>query len=851
MSIQQREDKELEVVLKIPLADIERHPLNRIISPESAAEMAELLKQTGQVTPAILRPHNGKLQLLAGERRFEGCKLAGIEYLEGLVREMSDTQAVELMLIENLKRQNLTELEEAQAYEGLLSLRDEKGNRLYRLEDIAIKVHCDIKQRSRVAQIHKLIDLPEVAKQALKDEVIGVRQAFLVARIRDPRRREKAAKEVISHPTLRIAMPVPMAQQWISERYQVSLRGAPFDKEDISLVAPMCNKSGEREAGGLCGDCPNRAGVALEGTGELAKQSRTGGSESGVDPNTCFEPSCFHKKVEETWQRGANKKAEEGWEILPISETKEWFSVATKEQSEDPARAHEALSPMAPVIALEAKAMRYSDEPSKAPTWGKLLHATGVPIALACGPGMTPVKVADKKLAIAAIEQAHPELALKTTGMVSLKEEEVEELKKEATATGVPLVQLVDKAAKRKQEEATRERELAKIIDRKAKCETLKALQAGIREHRLDALEVLWERTLMAREANGTLEAYLGLPDNATETQLIRYPTNQRMEPDELLALCVIGNLMDDYFFSGESAKGMKELLKVCKVNPTSILAKVKKEQEAAEKERLQAAEEKEKTTRKKTQKSSTDPVDWTPEKEAAKVKAADKQAKKKTGGQGEEGTGREEKLVSCEKCGIGNFTERGLKAHKCRDGWKRHYQDTDVTSWLSRLLQADVKEELPNANDVYEKPLICALVIDKKTYVDIRLSCDSTLKQWSAGYGYTAKDRSGGGLPAVMGLKLTRAFAVEDELERLLKHFGSGDQVQKITNRLHLALGLLKELIKDGTMALMKAAEQGKPTISPGPKKKRVASPERKAKAAARVKGLREKKKAAIQGTK
>jgi ParB/RepB/Spo0J family partition protein len=843
MSTQQREDKELEVVLKIPLGDIERHPLNRIISAASAAEMADSLRETGQVTPAILRPHNGKLQLLAGERRFEGCKLAGFEYLAGLVREMSDTQAAELMLLENLKRQNLTELEEAQAYEGLLSLRDEQGKRLYRMEDIAVKVHGDIKQRHRVALIHKLLDLPDVAKRALQDGVIGVRQAFLVARIRDPHRRERAAKEVVSHPTLRIPMPVAMAQEWISERYQVSLRSAPFDKEDISLVAPICNKAGEREAGGACSDCPCRAGVALEGTGELAKQSKTGGTESGVDPNTCFEPSCFHKKVEALWQLEAKKKWGEGWEILPISETKEWFSVATKEQSEDPARAHEALSPMAPVIALEAKAMRYSDEPSKAPTWGKLLHATGVPIALACGPRMTPVKVADKKLAIAAIEQAHPELALKTTGMVSLKEEEVEELKKEATATGVPLVQLVDKAAKRKQEEATRERELAKLIDRRAKWETLKAIQEAIPKCIDKALQALWERTIMGRVVGGELEKFLGLPDNATEAQMIRYPANRKFEDLDMIALCVVVSVMEDYFFSGETATGMKDLLKACKVNPASILTKVKKEQEAAEKERLQAASEKEKNARKKTQKSSTDPVDWTPEKEAAKVKAADKQAKKKTGGQGEEGTG--EKLVGCDSCGRQNFTERGLKAHVC--GKKdEEIITTNIAAWLDELMLPPVRESEPNQNGVYSKPLRVTFQISKREHFSIYLARQED--KWAACSCYMLKDSSGGRLPNIQWTETTRVDAVGEELSRMMEQHKNSPFKSKLEEAFELFWQSYGE--KPGT-GLMKAAEEGKPTISPEPKKKRVASPERKAKAAARVKGLREKKKAAIQGAK
>jgi ParB/RepB/Spo0J family partition protein len=123
------------------------------------------------------------------------------------------------------------------------------------------------------------------------------------------------------------------------------------------------------------------------------------------------------------------------------------------------------------------------------------------------------------------------------------------------------------------------------------------------------------------------------------------------------------------------------------------------------------------------------------------------------------------EKLVSCAKCGRGNFTERGLKAHVCKV--RDESSCSEVGPWVDELMTATVEESQPNENGVFTEAVLFRLEIDKKSHVGIYLAQKDG--QWIASSQYRHKDASGTGLPRVGSEEASRMDAVGEELGDLL----------------------------------------------------------------------------------
>src|SRR5260221_14711690 len=130
------------LIREIPLATICESKTNpRSHFDESAmAELAANIKQHGVLQPALLRPHpngeSGTYELVVGSRRFRASKLARRETIPATIRELTDTQVVELQLVENLLREDVHELDEASGYASLQQLNPNN----YTVETIALKV---------------------------------------------------------------------------------------------------------------------------------------------------------------------------------------------------------------------------------------------------------------------------------------------------------------------------------------------------------------------------------------------------------------------------------------------------------------------------------------------------------------------------------------------------------------------------------------------------------------------------------------------------------------------------------------------------------------------------------------
>lgn len=127
------------------------------------AELAESIEKNGLMQPIIVRPipsQSGRYEIVAGERRWRAAKIAGLQRVPVIVRDMEDKQALEIALVENIQRQDLSPLEEASGYQRLI---EEFG---YSQEELASTVG---KSRSHVANLLRLLGLPDEIKNMLEN----------------------------------------------------------------------------------------------------------------------------------------------------------------------------------------------------------------------------------------------------------------------------------------------------------------------------------------------------------------------------------------------------------------------------------------------------------------------------------------------------------------------------------------------------------------------------------------------------------------------------------------------------------------------------------------------------------
>jgi ParB family transcriptional regulator, chromosome partitioning protein len=139
---------------------------------EEIESLAKSIEQKGVLQPLILREiEEGKYQIIAGERRWRAAKIAGLVSVPAIIRDAEDTEVFEVALIENIQRENLNPMEEAEAYKKLI---EEYG---YTQEKVAQIIS---KSRSHIANLLRLHNLPDKIKNALRNNEISLGHAKLL-----------------------------------------------------------------------------------------------------------------------------------------------------------------------------------------------------------------------------------------------------------------------------------------------------------------------------------------------------------------------------------------------------------------------------------------------------------------------------------------------------------------------------------------------------------------------------------------------------------------------------------------------------------------------------------------------
>jgi ParB family chromosome partitioning protein len=163
-------DARSQGVTTLSVIDIRPNPNQprRHFSDEKLDELAASIARHGIIQPIVVRPFQGGYQIVAGERRWRAAQRAQLHDLPAIIRNFDDTETVEIALLENIQRQDLNPIEEAEAYKKLTEL---FGHSAAELADL---VH---KSRSHVANMMRLLDLPQTLRGLVTEEKLSMGHA--------------------------------------------------------------------------------------------------------------------------------------------------------------------------------------------------------------------------------------------------------------------------------------------------------------------------------------------------------------------------------------------------------------------------------------------------------------------------------------------------------------------------------------------------------------------------------------------------------------------------------------------------------------------------------------------------
>src|ERR1700693_3142596 len=301
----------VSLVQDIPLSRIQESKTNprRQFDELKLAELADNIRQHGVLQPVLVRPMpDGEpeaYELVAGARRFRASQLAKRETIPASIRELTDTQCLELQLIENLQRADGHERDEARGYAALMQLQPETCT----VEALAEKVGRSGKY---VYARLRLLHLVDEAQQAFYMGKLTVAHAFEVARLQPDDQRRALAECSPQHRSAAAilkdkkaeAVTVRSLRDWIEREIHLDISHAPFDAQDENLLP----------AAGSCAACPKRTGNNPLLFPEVRQKS------------ICTDRACYQAKVEALVQIHMKPLEESGEKPLRVSHAPAWLT---------------------------------------------------------------------------------------------------------------------------------------------------------------------------------------------------------------------------------------------------------------------------------------------------------------------------------------------------------------------------------------------------------------------------------------------------------------------------------------------------------------------------------------------
>ena len=176
-----------ETIVKINEVEPNKNQPRRTFDEDALLELAESIKQHGVIQPLIVKKRDKYYEIIAGERRWRAAKMAGLKEIPIVIKNLSDQEIMEVALIENIQREDLNPIEEAQAYQRLIKEYN------YKQDELAERVS---KSRVAVTNSMRLLKLDERVQKMIIDDMISAGHARALLAITDSEKQYTIAMKV-------------------------------------------------------------------------------------------------------------------------------------------------------------------------------------------------------------------------------------------------------------------------------------------------------------------------------------------------------------------------------------------------------------------------------------------------------------------------------------------------------------------------------------------------------------------------------------------------------------------------------------------------------------------------------
>lgn len=178
-------------VREVALSDVRVNPdqPRKSFDVPALDELTDSVRRNGVLQPILLRPHEGGYQIVAGERRYQAAKAAGLDTIPAVIRDIDDDMVLQLALIENLQRSDLNPMEEALGYQTLMS---QNGFTQSELAQVLSK------SRPAIANALRLIKLPAEVQEMVADGRLTAGHARAILAVEDDESRVALARRVVA-----------------------------------------------------------------------------------------------------------------------------------------------------------------------------------------------------------------------------------------------------------------------------------------------------------------------------------------------------------------------------------------------------------------------------------------------------------------------------------------------------------------------------------------------------------------------------------------------------------------------------------------------------------------------------
>ncbi len=181
------DDKGPETIVKITMVEPNREQPRKNFDEDALQELSDSIKQFGLLQPILVQDRKDHYEIIAGERRWRAAKLAGLKEVPVIIRNYSEQEIVEISLIENIQREDLNPIEEAQAYKRLLTEFNLKQ------DEVAERVS---KSRAAVTNSIRLLKLSDNVQQMVIDEMISTGHARALLAVENPEEQYNLAQKI-------------------------------------------------------------------------------------------------------------------------------------------------------------------------------------------------------------------------------------------------------------------------------------------------------------------------------------------------------------------------------------------------------------------------------------------------------------------------------------------------------------------------------------------------------------------------------------------------------------------------------------------------------------------------------